>query len=897
MGATVYWSFLHRQWTADTDEQDQPVWLLRAFETSADAYLAGLDREQLLKEFIISPESGYGGIVLSEERVGAERTGAVPPLRVLRASALDGASGGAYTRPRPQSAYLTSALASGDVDAIALEASVHVSRLLEFGAPIVFDSPLTWSTDLDGDLLNLDDARLRRLIRWIDPRKKSRRPLARAANVEGTLAGSFARTMAAAGVFVARLDTGVALGSVQLLDQLPRELSDSVFQIARTLGSWTYAEALISDAPESLLDSLRAVSELTDRALRRKLRRMVVFRMATALMGSQHLADAGLVRGLQNNLTSLAEARGQVELSPKLSTDLPMETSVDSARFRALVRRSSVFAVNPGRERLPWPTARDTIVLISLASLDTATVAKVVGLYNPHRFVGARAVLSGESWVRGATRIMLLAGPTAPSDTVRSISARLADWEGRVISVAVGHPDGLVYLPADRPLYAMPVADDTDWRNLLSAPFGGVTASGRMIKTVIGVAEVGSTESLAQTRFGPLDPLTAGIDVVALTDIDAIVRSAIQADATPGAQVSVIYRGQLVYDQGFGVLAPGERDIVPDDLYDLASLTKVTATTLAAMKLYEEGLIKLDDPVRKYVKGMSPAAGALRVKDLLRHETGLRRDIPIQTEIHRNSRLFYGTDCVSKYCSRATERFSVPVAEKVYFSKTDQAHIYAAAKKSIPNQRKRYGDLNFFLLQQVIEHAAGVGLDKYVDSVFYRPMGLEMGYRPLTSHGQQIAPRIAPTEYDVHWRRQRLRGYVHDEAAALQGGVAGHAGNFGSAREVAILFDILARGGVYGERRYFEPETIATFVDSAPGETRALGFAKAPRPDKAKGGVLPVFGHTGFTGTSVWTDPERQLTIAFTSNRIYRGRGNWTLQKTKVREQVQRVVYQALPND
>ncbi len=887
--------YVARPWAPDVDETEQPVWLLRAFVPAAEDYLATLDREQLLREFVIAPAAGFGGVVVTAgESVGGPG-GAVPPLRVLRAVELDRASGGGWDAERPQSAFLASALASGDADAIALEAALHASRIVKAGAPVVFDSPLSWSTDLDGELLDLDQDRLRRLIRWIDPRRRQRKPLARAANAPGTLAESFANTAATGGVHVARTDTASVLGTVQLLDRLPRELSDSVFQISRSVGSWAYAEAILASDPVGAVDSLRAVPELTEGLLRERLVPLVVFRLATALMGTQRLSDdVGGGKSGRVRASTVKVARGQVRLSPELAEELTGSEVEDTMRYRALVRRRSIYLLNPAATPLPLATQRDSLVVLNCSTLDSTAISQVLGVYNPHVIARGATALEEPQRFDGSARVMIVVGPQASLDTVAMIGRSLLERAGAIVSVAVGHPYRLAVLPTTGPIFSMPVADDADWRNLLAAPFGGVAVTGR-VPLAVGISAVGEGVMLPQTRPAPLDLLTAGIDVVALSDIDAIVRTAIRGDATPGAQVSVVYKGQLVYDRGFGVLAPGEREVDPTDLYDLASLTKVTATTIAAMKLYEEGRIKLDEPIRAYVKGLSRATGRLEVRDLLRHETGLRRDIPIQGQIRQNAKHYYGTDCRWKYCSKRRGRFTVPVAARMFFSRNDQGAVYAAAKAAVPNQRKRYGDLNFFLLQQVVESAAGVPIDRYVDSVFYEPMGLEMGYQPLAKFGPGIAPRVAPTEYDVKWRRQRLRGYVHDEAAALQGGVAGHAGNFGSARTVAILFDMLARGGVYGERRYLEAATVETFTDSKPGETRALGFVKAPRPDEPKKGVLPVFGHTGFTGTSVWTDPEKELTIAFTSNRIYRGRSNWKLQKTKVREQVQRVVYQALP--
>ena len=291
----------------------QPYWLLKRYVSPAEDYLEDQDREALLKEFIIAQESGYGGRVITELEEAARGVGEVPPLRLFKASLRGSKIGGRAGDWRPQSSHLTAALASGDRDAISLEAELHLAQVFSAASPIVYDSPLSWSTDLDGDLLDLDDGRLRRLVRWFDPRRKARNALAEAADEGATLASAFEKALAVGMVEVAAGVEEPTPGSVQLKSRLLAPQSDSIFQISRSVDNWEVAEAILSEDAKATLDSLRRIPALTVERLREILRPMVVYRLAANDMEAHNSAAERLLVANSDD----DELKADFRLSPK----------------------------------------------------------------------------------------------------------------------------------------------------------------------------------------------------------------------------------------------------------------------------------------------------------------------------------------------------------------------------------------------------------------------------------------------------------------------------------------------------------------------------------------------------------------------------------------------------
>lgn len=387
-------------------------------------------------------------------------------------------------------------------------------------------------------------------------------------------------------------------------------------------------------------------------------------------------------------------------------------------------------------------------------------------------------------------------------------------------------------------------------------------------------------------------PHTAGLEPARLGKIDAIVEEAIREGATPGAVVLVLRDGEIVFDRAYGHHTY-ERDLPTrsTDIFDLASLTKISATTLAVMRLVDEGKLDLDATVGTYLSELEqshPDKAAIRIRDLLTHQAGFVPEIPFYTLVQDGD---YRPEPTAGYPTRVSASFYL---KKDFYREVMWPTLLATPLKT-PGAYV-YSDLGMYVLKEIVERIAGQPLGAYVEEQFYRPLGAcTMGFCPAERHDRE---RLVPTGIDSYFRKQLLHGFVQDSGAALSGGVAGHAGLFATAYDLALVGQMLLEGGSYGGREYFRPETVRQFAArQSAASRRGLGFDRRD-PDAAEGypaklASQEIFGHTGFTGTCLWIDPERRLVYVFLSNRTY-PRGNGKLQSLKVRARVLDAVYEAM---
>jgi beta-N-acetylhexosaminidase len=420
----------------------------------------------------------------------------------------------------------------------------------------------------------------------------------------------------------------------------------------------------------------------------------------------------------------------------------------------------------------------------------------------------------------------------------------LEDVEAPVVAISFGTPYVLEHFSGAQALVcaygdAEPLVEAT-----VEGLCGEIPVGGRLPVAVGTRYPFGSGLEIPQSALRCEVPGLTGFEAQPMLAIDRAVRAAIRDSAFPGAQLAVSVDGRLVYAKAFGTMTydAASSEITMHSLFDLASLTKVFATTAATMMLVEKGEIGLDDPVGKYLPAFAEGEkAAITIRHLLTHTSGFP---PFR-------RFFL-------FCRNASEALD---------------SIFATPLVATPGDTTIYSDLGMITMGKVIEQVSGLGLDAYVRREFYEPLGMAS---TMFTPPAALADDIVPTEYDSLWRHALVHGTVHDENAALLGGVSGHAGLFSTASDLAVFVQMLLNDGVYAGRRYLSARTIRQFVGTRPENRRFLGWDFRSVEGSSSGSMFSpsAFGHTGFTGTSVWVDPERRIAVVLLTNRVYPTRAN-----------------------
>ncbi|GAB2987188.1 hypothetical protein GCM10027049_28910 [Mucilaginibacter puniceus] len=393
-----------------------------------------------------------------------------------------------------------------------------------------------------------------------------------------------------------------------------------------------------------------------------------------------------------------------------------------------------------------------------------------------------------------------------------------------------------------------------------------------------------------QTRLQYTVPEEVGINSNNLQIIDQIAREAINARATPGMVVLVAKDGKVIFNKAYGSHTySGETPDQITDIFDLASMTKTSATTVQAMQLYDQGKLKLDSTLSTYLAPTRNTNKAdLTVREILTHQAGLIADIPTFEKIKASD---HRLDSSAAYPTKVNERYYL---RKNYFNDV----MWPAMLSSPVRTRGQYvySDVGMCFMQQIAETLTSTPLDKYLQQQFYNPLGMQTaGFLPLQRFNTN---RIVPTENDQVYRKTLMDGYVNDPTAALMGGVAGHAGLFASANDVAILYQMLLNKGTYGGEFYIKPETVDLFTAKQSAiSRRGLGFDRwDPITDRKYPSELAsnqVYGHTGYTGTCVWVDPKYNLVYVFLSNRVH-PQVSEKLSSMRIRPRIQDAIYKAI---
>ncbi len=472
-------------------------------------------------------------------------------------------------------------------------------------------------------------------------------------------------------------------------------------------------------------------------------------------------------------------------------------------------------------------------------------------------------------------------------------------YEKKCVLVVHGNPYILKHFQGARNVIL--AFEDLPVYNSVSAQIlvGAIGASGKMPVSVLPAFGLNiGTKTQPTERNELVMPEEVDIDHTPLQQIDSIIKQAITSGATPGCQVWASKNGKVFYQKSFGrhvydTLSP---EVQNNHVYDIASLTKIMSTTLAIMKLYEVGKISLNDKLSMYLPFLRGSNKEnINIRDVLTHEAGLISFIPFYKQTIINGELDS-----SVFKNGKQDGFEKQVCDNLFIRNDYEQILFENIAKSELKTPGNYvySDLGFILLRKLVEEVTNEDFESYLHKNFYKPLNLgNMVFNPLN---KGLNPGwIIPTENDQYFRAQLINGYVHDPAAAMLGGVSGHAGLFANANDVGVVMQLLLNGGTYAGQRLLKPSTIELFTKkNAKKSRRGLGFDK---PETIHGKGSPAgngastmcFGHTGFTGTCTWADPKNGLVYVFLSNRVYPSAENKKLSEQNIRTAIHDILIEA----
>lgn len=430
--------------------------------------------------------------------------------------------------------------------------------------------------------------------------------------------------------------------------------------------------------------------------------------------------------------------------------------------------------------------------------------------------------------------------------------------------------------------------------------FGGLPAKGTLpvsIGTFFSAGHGILTKAIGRLSYG--FPESVNMDSASLHKIDSIAEYAVSEQMTPGIQLLVARKGKVVYEKCFGYHTYDKTSKVKfEDLYDVASLTKMLATLPLLIELVDKGVIKLESTLGELLPDyVGSNKELITIQEMLSHFAQLKPWIPFYVSTLDSVTLKPNPKF---YRKRKSKKFSIRVNGNLFlrndFKDTIQSNIIDS--KLLNDKKYRYSDLPYYMLKSVIENQYNQTLDKLIQQHFYNSLGANLStYIPLDKFSSQ---KLIPTEIDDYFRYDKIQGYVHDMGAAMQGGVGGHAGLFSNSNDIAKLMQLYIQKGVYGGKRYFSSDTFDLFNTSYyrdQDNRRGVGFDK-PQLD----GEGPTcgclsrqsFGHSGFTGTYAWADPDKEIVYVFLANRTFPKLDANRLLKENIRTEIQRLIYESI---
>lgn len=494
----------------------------------------------------------------------------------------------------------------------------------------------------------------------------------------------------------------------------------------------------------------------------------------------------------------------------------------------------------------------------------------------------------------------------AGADTLYGLSGAQVEFLKRLnrqntVALAVfGNPYTLRWV-GDAPLLLEAYTEDPMAQEYAAqAFFGASDINGILPVTASAEAHFGHgfRKEFPHKRLGYDLPEGVGMNSDSLARMDALVQEMIASGAAPGCQILVAKDNKIVWNKGYGYFTYDQSTpVTTETIYDLASVTKVGATTISMMNLVENGKMSLDMPMSNYVEELQNTnKSTLTVREIMAHHAGLQAWIPFYLQTLTPDKM----PSPAIYKTTAEKGFEVPVAKDLFMQNTwvDSVWQQVFVSPLRENKEYKYSDLGLYLCARAVLEQTGKPVNEFAEANYYKPLGLATtGYLPWK---RGLSLRCAPTEEDNYFRHEKLQGYVHDMGAAMLGGVSGHAGLFSSANDLAKIFQMLLNGGSYGWRQYLKPETVKMFTTRyTKSMRRGIGFDMKELDEKQPANMSALagkntFGHLGFTGACVWADPDKNLIFIFLSNRTYPTMENNKLINGDYRPKLQSMVYRSL---
>jgi len=640
------------------------------------------------------------------------------------------------------------------------------------------------------------------------------------------------------------------------------------------------------------------------------------------LIGSDDIA--GAIRKIAKTLRKDKELVARIDLSVKKILELKYDAGLGNAKIintdnliarlnnpeakllRHQISESTITVLNNVNQVLPVVQLENKkFASISIGNLGPTEFARYLNKYVPfkHFNLGTSGdVLTLKPELASIDVVVVGLFDTVDASVISFL--KNLQTEKQLVVCHFGNLSELVMLK-DFPVLVTGYTPAAEVQKIVAqVVFGGMPARGVLPFSIPNAFDAGTgIETATLDRFSYTLPEAAGIDSKTLREIENIATEAIQNGATPGSYLMVIKDGKVIYDKASGWLTYDKLNPVTENtLYDLASITKVAATLQTVMFMHEKGLIDINKKASVYLPELKKSNKKdYTLKDILTHQAGLWPFLPFWATTVKDSK-----PLPEYYSSTASSNYPFPVTEKMFASKAMKDSLWQWIIKSRVQEKTprtvygyRYSDMGFYVLQHLAEKMLNQPMEDFLEQNFYEPLGAHtLGYLPL----QKFSPdQIAPTEDDKLFRGGLLTGYVHDQGAAMHGNIAGHAGLFGNANDLAKLGQMLLQKGSYGGHQFYKPETVEFFTTKQfETSRRGLGWDKPTVSDWAGPTTLlasPLtFGHTGFTGTCIWVDPQFNLVFVYLSNRVHPDMNNNKLLNANIRPRIQEVIYKAIFN-